>query len=455
MIDRRRFLLTLVAAAAARPARVRASRAVGFGALQPDPRRILDLPEGFSYSVVSRTGEAMDDGLVVPGLPDGMAAFAGHGGQVVLVRNHEISSSSKAAGPYGTDLERLQQLDPANIYDMGRGVTPAPGGTTTLVWDPQQQRTLRRHMSLIGTEVNCSGGATPWGSWLSCEECFEDPGRTFEGGRLVSREQRHGYVFEVPAAARGAAPPQPLREMGRFEHEAAAVDVDTGIVYMSEDRHRSLLYRYLPQQPGRLSAGGRLQALAIAGQPSFDTRNWGWHRDLEPGDKLPIRWIDVPNADSAENDLRFRGFDSGAARFARGEGLCFADGELVLTCTIGGSERLGQVFAIRPGSSSAHLEQQGELRLVAESTIDSLLRNADNLTQSPWGDIVLCEDTAEHCGLVGLTADGKQYPLADNAYSQAELAGICFSPNGEEMFVNIQQRGLTLAIRGPWPRSSS
>ncbi|MBT8085242.1 MAG: DUF839 domain-containing protein [Woeseia sp.] len=450
MIDRRTFLLTLAAAAAARPALVRAGRGVGFGALQPDPQRILDLPQGFHYSIVSQTGDAMDDGLVVPGQPDGMAAFPGKHGNTVLVRNHEISSASSQPGPFGSGAALLPRVDTTNIYDRGKGATPGPGGTTTVTWNSSEQRTVKQHMSLIGTEVNCAGGQTPWGSWLSCEECFEDAGRTFEYGRVVTRERRHGYVFEVSASADRALPPQPLKDMGRFEHEAAAVDINTGIVYLSEDRHRSLLYRYVPQVPGRLAAGGKLQALVISGRPSFDTRNWGWRPDLLPGDQLPISWVDLPDADSARNDLRFRGFDLGAARFARGEGLCFANGELVLTCTIGGSERLGQVFAVRPGRVGAQGEQEGELRLVAESTVDSLLRNADNVTQSPWGDLVLCEDTAEHCGLVGLTANGKQYPLADNAYSPAELTGICFSPDGSEMFVNVQQRGLTLAIRGPW-----
>ena len=137
--------------------------------------------------------------------------------------------------------------------------------------------------------------------------------------------------------------------------------------------------------------------------------------------------------------------DTSAARFARGEGLCHADGEFVMPCPLGGSERLGQIFALRPGG-----RRGDSLRLVAESTQDSLLRHADNLTMSPWGDLVVCEDTADHCGLVGVRPDGLQYPLADNAYSDSELAGVCFSPRGDRMFVNIQSRGLTLAIGGPW-----
>ena len=125
----------------------------------------------------------------------------------------------------------------------------------------------------------------------------------------------------------------------------------------------------------------------------------------------------------------------------------------MFTCTIGGPERLGQVFTYRPSpeeTTSAEAAVPGELSLLAESSQDSLLRNADNLTMSPWGDLIVCEDTAEHCGLVGIRPDGQQYALADNPYTTAELAGICFSPDGAIMFVNVQQNGVTLAITGPW-----
>ncbi len=73
---------------------------------------------------------------------------------------------------------------------------------------------------------------------------------------------------------------------------------------------------------------------------------------------------------------------------------------------------------------------------------------------SPWGDLVVCEDTPSHCGLVGLRLDGTQYPIADNAYTSSELAGVCFSPDASTLFVNIQHRGITVAITGPWPRTN-
>ncbi len=242
--------------------------------------------------------------------------------------------------------------------------------------------------------------------------------------------------------------------MGRFEHEAAAVNPATGIVYMTEDRYRSLWYRFIPDVPGKLAEGGRLQAMAIRGAPEYDTRNWVDKNRLRPGTWLETSWIDLEDPDVEDNDLRFRGREKGATIFARGEGLCYADGAFFMAATIGGAQRLGQVFTYRPSPLEGTPEEEqrpGYLGLLAESGSESLLRHADNLTMSPWGDLVVCEDTPSHCGLVGLRLDGTQYPIADNAYTNSELAGVCFSPDGSTLFVNIQHRGITVAITGPWP----
>jgi secreted PhoX family phosphatase len=460
MLNRRRFLQTIAVAAtipSARAATIKSSASVGFGNLRPDANRVLDLPQGFSYEVISRHGEEMDDGLLVPARQDGMAAFPGKDGTVLLVCNHENPARLQSFGPFGATAERLDKVDRSRVYDYGKGSTPGTGGTTTIVYDPKERQRKRIHLSLAGTEINCAGGPTPWGSWLSCEEIFRDPGANFEWNNVVNREKKHGYVFEVPAAHEGLSDPLPLKEMGRFEHEAAAVNPATGFVYMTEDRHRSLLYRFLPNVPGKLHEGGKLQALAIKGMPEFDTRNWIGRQQLEPGTWLDASWVDLEEPDVADNDLRFRGREKGAAIFARGEGLCYADGGFFMTATIGGRLRLGQVFTYLPSvaeGTSREDENPGRLALLAESSHDSLLRHADNLTMSPWGDLVVCEDTAGHCGLIGIKPDGTQYPIADNAYTGAELAGVCFSPDGKTLFVNIQQRNMTLAITGPWSVSN-
>lgn len=444
MISRRQFINTiLLASGTARLAR--ADRGSGrFGELRADPEGILDLPDGFSYTIVSRAGEEMDDGLLVPARADGMAAFPAPDGRITLICNHEnLPLGQGAFGPAG---ERIDRIPADKVYDRGAGVTPGLGGTTTMLYDPQERRTVRRFLSLAGTEVNCAGGPTPWGSWLSCEECFESPGVETTRRGEVHRNERHGYIFEVPADAESVVDPLPLRAMGRFEHEAAAVDPDTGNVFLSEDKHRSLLYRFLPSVPGQLQRGGRLQALVLGEHPGHDTRNWEDPEAMLLNRWYAVEWIDLEDVDSETDDLRIRGHALGAARFARGEGLCYAQDSVFLTATIGGPERLGQIFELRIGRDGADA-----LRLIAEATDSSLLRHADNLTMSAWGDLIVCEDTADHCGLVGVRPDGSQYALADNAYTDSELAGVCFSPDGTILFVNIQERGLTLAIEGPFP----
>lgn len=455
MLSRRRFIQSL-AIAAASPAVSASCRArdVRIGPLRSDPQQIIDLPEGYSYTVVSRAGTKMSDGLQVPPAHDGMAAFPRSDGRIVLVCNHEMDSGYPEYSAFGTSFAEQPESVKSRVYDLGNSETPGAGGTTTTIYNPKTRSTERQHLSLAGTEVNCAGGPTPWGSWLSCEECFESPGTSFNGGRKTVREEKHGFVFEVPADASGLVEPIPLTAMGRFEHEAAAVHEATGIVYLTEDRHHSLFYRFIPETPGVLRNGGKLQALAIVDRPSMKTHNWSETPDLVQGEGLATYWIDLDDVTPVENNLRLRGASDGAATFARGEGLATADGSFVFTCTIGGPDRVGQVFEYRPSpleGADNEQEQPGQLTLIAEATSDSMLRNGDNLTQAPWGDLIICEDTSDHCGLVGLRADGTQYALADNAHSNSELAGVCFSPDGETLFVNIQYPGMTLAINGPWP----
>lgn len=456
MPDRRHFLRSIVAAAAAPVAGIGscAAGAREFGQLQPDPNRILDLPPGFSLSIVSQAGASMSDGFKVPPAHDGMAAFAGPDGRVILICNHEMESSFPEYSAFGTAFKSLPAATQEKVYDWGGGMTPGAGGTTTTLYDPVERRTVRQFMSLAGTELNCAGGPTPWGSWLSCEESFGSPGTSFGYGRKLVRDERHGYVFEVPASAEGLVEPVPLKDMGRFEHEAAAVHEASGIVYMTEDHYHSLFYRFLPNVAGQLREGGRLQALSIEGRPSVATHNWGARPDFRVGTSLRTRWVNLDDVDPLEDDLRLRGAKLGAAMFARGEGLAVAGDDVVFSCTIGGRARLGQVFRYSPSpfeGTERERESPGKLILLAEADGKSLLQNADNLTMAPWGDLIVCEDTLGHCGLVGIRPNGRLYALADNPYSSSELAGACFSPDGKILFVNIQYPGITVAITGPWP----
>lgn len=451
MLNRRRFLQSLIVASASPAISIPCqAESSPLGALRPDPNRIIDLPPGFSYDIVSRIGDPMSDGLRVPGSHDGMAAFAGEDGRIILICNHELGPEDPKINAFGTDYSAAPDFVHDAIYDAGASLTPGNGGTTTTIYDPLTGKTEKQFLSLVGTEYNCAGGATPWGSWLTCEEAFRNPGR--DGPHY--REKKHGYVFEVAASAQGLSHPEPIIAMGRFEHEAAAVHARSGIVYLTEDRSDSLFYRYIPNKPGELLAGGRLQALAIGDGRSVDTSNWTGKPRIEIGEEYAARWIELDNVDTAKNDLRLRGAAKGATTFMRGEGLCVADDDFFITATSGGPAGLGQVFRYRASEfegTRAESDAPGALTLIAESDGASLLRGADNVTMAPYGDLIVCEDTASHCGLVGIGPDGVQYAIADNAYSDSELAGVCFSPDGETLFVNIQYPGMTLAITGPWP----
>ena len=400
-----------------------------FGALVPDPDGVLDLPPGFSYRVISRLGDMMDDGETVPDDADGMGCFDLGDGRIALVRNHETSPSP----------ENVIAVSPA--YDtVARSLLALPGGTSTIILDAETLEVEQQYRSLAGTIRNCAGGVTPWNSWLSCEENTTTVEQA--GGRI---NQNHGYVFEVPAESGGLVDPVPLTAMGRFNHEAACVDPRTGIVYMTEDRGDSALYRFIPDEPGNLAAGGTLQALVLQGVQ--DTRN---HEAVAVtvGQQFGGSWITLDNVEAPEDDLRTRAQAQGAAIFARGEGIWMGDGEMYFTATSGGAAREGQIFKLQPITNGPDL-----FELFYESPAADEYSFGDNIVVSPFGDLIVCEDqygeTVDNY-LRGITPAGEAYAFG-RLRLQTEPAGACFSPDGRTMFVNAYSPTMTLAITGPWP----
>jgi len=418
---------------------------IGFGALIADPDGILDLPTGFSYSIFSKVGEVMDDGFHVPGKHDAMGAFPfiNDDGSIdpdrtVIVRNHEIEDAHKTTGPF-VSKETIASLDRTKLYDFGRG-RPSRGGTTTLVFNTKAQALEKHWLSLAGTERNCAGGITPRNTWLSCEETAVVKGERFE--------QDHGFVFEVPVTTSPKlSDPKPIKAMGRFVHEACCIDPRSGIVYLSEDRHDGLLYRFVPDDPEDLHTGGTLEALRIDHTPGMDTRNWDEDK-IKVGEPTSVSWIALDGIQSPKNDLRYRGFNRGAARFARGEGMWWGHNSVYFATTTGGKHNDGQLWRLRPDPTHGvdHLE------LFIEPNNPSVLERPDNITFAPWGDIVVCEDENTPPHLVGVTMEGKLYRIARNAKSNSEFAGAVFSPDGSTLFVNMQGHGWTMAITGPWKR---
>jgi secreted PhoX family phosphatase len=400
----------------------------GYGPLIEDPEGLLSLPQGFRYQTLSRFGDAMSDGLSVPDKADGMGCFERADGTWALVRNHELLPSDNAGGS----------------LDAGYGTlngTVLPGGTTHIVLDPETLAVKQQFRSLSGTIRNCSGGVTPWGTWLTCEEAPVSP--ELPKGKGLSKT--HGWVFEVPADAEGPVIPEPLYAMGRFNHEAACVDPRTGVVYLTEDRDDSVLYRFLPDKAGDLAAGGQLQAMRI--DSVTDTRHWQ-QPAMRQGRRYQVDWINLEDVHAPKDDLRQRAAAAGAALIARGEGIHMGDGEVFFCATSGGEKKLGQVFRLVPSNDS----QPDVIDLFFESTSADQFNYGDNLTVAPDGHLVVCED--QYTAVVdnhlrGISPDGHAYPIG-KLHRQTEFAGACFSPDGKWLFVNVYSPTQTLAITGPW-----
>lgn len=470
-LDRRRFLLTsakyaggaLVAApslaglaacndvaratAPDAAAASRARRGAGsYGALVDDPSGLPFLiPAGFTLRQISRAGDPLageTSGRRVPNAFDGMAAFADGANRVRLVRNHEIRDNARAGAAIGSAP-----------YDATAG-----GGCTTLVVDldpaTAEPTLVREFVSISGTHVNCAGGPTPWGSWLTCEETTAGTNNGF--GR------KHGYVFEVPAGANGEVPQAvPYTAMGRFSHEAIAVDPARGIVYETEDAGQTTsgFYRFLPNEPGNLAAGGRLQMLAVDGRPQLNTGAGG----IPPFVPLPARWVDIadpdPDLEAGRPTCFQQGLAQGGARFARLEGCWWADDSVYFNATSGGAIGAGQVWQYRALDAD-----RGQLMLVFESPSRDVLDSPDNICVSPRGGLVICEDGGGVQFVRGLTRQGQIFDLvrSRSTTSATEFAGCCFSPDGRVLFFNTQgstsstgtERGGTFALFGPWTQGA-
>lgn len=416
----------------------------GYGPVAPSPDvPELALPQGFHAVKLSQAGDLMSDGVATPNAFDGMGAFPLPNGNIRLIRNHEIRDPSATARPFG---------DTTMAYDQRAG-----GGNSSLevrLRPDGSPELIRHYASLTGTHVNCAGGTTPWGSWISCEETTEGPAQ----GRAAA----HGYSFEIPVSADDEVQPVPIKGMGRFTHEALTVDPFTGFVYLTEDftfragdptRPGSGLYRYIPTVPGNMLAGGKLQLLALKDRPRYDTTT-----GQQPGKPLPATWVDIDDPDPANADIDpsavFRqGLAKGGTIFQRLEGCWFGDGSVFFNATSGGDAGAGQVWQYRPRGNSG-----GQLILVFESPSPDVLDAPDNIVVTPRGGLIVCEDGGGDQWLRGLTQRGEIFDFATNIANGDEFAGACFSPDGNILFVNIQgstsstgaNKGKTFAIWGPW-----
>jgi hypothetical protein len=194
---------------------------------------------------------------------DGMACFKGKGDNVILIRNHELGhlplleNSLWGKYPFGETQSEFMKKNRKKFYDIKDNKTECFGGTTTIVYNTKSDKVEKQYLSLAGTLVNCSGGPTPWNTWISCEETVKRA-----KGKIT---KDHGYNFEVSVNEKvKLSSAEPLKSMGRFRHEAIAVDPKRGFVYQTEDREDGLFYRFTPKVKQNLKRGGKLQALSIS-----------------------------------------------------------------------------------------------------------------------------------------------------------------------------------------------
>ena len=438
----------------------------------------LALPDGFQYRSFqpSRRGApdqlVLDDGSKLPGRHDGMAAFAGPGSLVTLVRNHEENGSA-LNGAFG--------VAGSPVYD-----TSALGGTST-VHVSLDGVVDHSFASLSGTQMNCSGGRMPWGSWITCEETVNgyDVGDDFTrpaGAHVLAQatnsrlQKNHGYIFEVPADGRASA--EPITHAGRFAHESVAWE--GGALYLSEDNFSfpSGFYKYVPPEDadrvGRLLDGGRLYMLKVK-----DVANADLARHLPDRTSFDVEWVEIDQpsfdfgrpaagalaAKSNDDAIQFvsgQGLAKGAAKFSRLEGTVADRGWIYFTSTQGGvaagptqpdtiggfGKGWGQIWGFDTATETLHM--------LYESPSRDVLDFPDNVTTSARGTLVVCEDGANFNFLRGLTRKGELFDIAQNKIATQlndEFAGSTFSPDGRTLFVNIQAgQGVSLAIWGPWGR---
>jgi secreted PhoX family phosphatase len=414
----------------------------GYGPLVPDPRGLLDLPKGFRYRVLSREGDPLRSGEgPVPSNHDGMAAFAGGRGRVRLVRNHENRADGRIPVPAVEGLT----YDPA-----------AKGGCTVLTLDSRQD-VLSERVAIAGTAVNCAGGPTPWGTWLTCEETEDKAG-------TAGYAKDHGFVFEVDPADPRRTGAVPLTAMGRFQHEAVAVDPGRGVVYETEDAFQEpfgLFYRFLPDRPlgglGSLRAGGRLQAMRVPGVPDLSSiRETGARFD-------GVEWVDVPDPQAARTPVRLQDFGPRGITHAQKLEGCYWGGRSVYFVSSfarsaqgSAADHHGQVWRYDPD------RRRLTLVVVFGPDTDVLLpgESPDNICLAPSGGLMVCEDGDGAQHVYGVTRRGEVYAMARNrqdigtpqAPGFGEFAGVAFSPDGGTMYVNCYTPGTTFAVTGPWRR---
>ncbi|MBA2561126.1 MAG: DUF839 domain-containing protein [Propionibacteriales bacterium] len=445
-----------------------------FPPLEAAPGDLLALPPGFWYTVVSVSGVTdIHDGTgqvlgKSPEAPDGMTAVdAGRG--LRLIQNHEGTLDSSLPVPF---------VD-GTVYDPG-----ALAGGATVIDLTHHGRRVSEWVGLSGTLRNCSGGPTPWGSWLTCEESEDTAGT----GTL---EKDHGYVFEVFADGPDKQSPRPIKAWGRAPHEAVVIEPGRERVYLTEDAGdpNGLLYRWTAPSGSRLrpyiaeslrSHDGWLQALVVHTKDGSVLPDLAYVTSAQIGRPFHTSWKHVPDRLAETTSLRSQFADGEVTRSHKLEGasgdrhgmyfaasFAFEEGDLPADATKHDgqlwyyhyrSETLTLVgyFPYNELLHSETVDPETDLGL----SLDLAFDGPDNVHVSPYGSLVLSEDGntanhllswSKHTGAQAIARNLivlEQTDAGANVYS--EMSGPTFSPNGHMLFGTVMDPGHTFAIHGPW-----